>query len=220
MKRTRIVLYTGAPPNDVTLQELPLPVADAAAAQVTNVWVRPPSQDNPRSGFGAWSVPIVLREGTTPPGDLVLELSVPARVVVALQNADVQMWRWDRFLGAAATSQAAQTMTASGTVTAAVVPAPAPATHGAGRGRARRARWLDEALPVHVLWTVPTAVTGTVAARQGRQVVRASGHVRQMVKGRAAARQATQIAAADGAMDTRRRDERDLIEILMLLDAA
>jgi len=116
--------------------------------------------------------------------------------------------------GTGAMSQAAQTMTASGTVTAAAPPVVAPVAHGAGRRRRQRIERV-------VLWPLaPRPVSGVASTRQGRQWVYAVGIVQQMVGGAAASRQAPQAMEADGVVDTRRRDERDLIEILMLLDAA
>lgn len=147
---------------------------------------------------------VFLRQGEGTPSDLRLRASIAY------------------IAGIAATAQAVQTMSASGTVVAAAIPVTPPAvTHGAG-GKRRRRQWITEPYPLRVLWPVrePQAITGTVNTRQSAQLMRATGHVQQMVKGLALTRQAPQMTDAAGVVDTRRRDERDLIEILMLLDAA
>lgn len=86
----------------------------------------------------------------------------------------------------------------------------------AGRGHGRRKRQpvfrtVELALP---------AVGGTGASRQERQAVYAVGIVVERIGGAGGAAQARQAALGFAQMDTSRRDERDLLEIIALLDAA
>ena len=119
--------------------------------------------------------------------------------------------------GTAASAQAAQISLGAGTVTAAVVPAPV-VTVGHGPG-SRGHRHYFVVRPI--IWPVkPVVISGVGESRQAAQTSRALGGVRQRIKGVAVSVQSAQVSMARGKHSTARRDERDLIEILMLLDAA
>lgn len=112
--------------------------------------------------------------------------------------------------GTATTAQAGQTVAAAG----AVAGGAGIATGGRGRRR-RRIIW-ERVTP----WISPEPITGDGRLEQAPQYARAFGLRQQVVAGASAPAQRKQTAYARAKHDTKRRDERDLQEIIVLLDAA